>query len=162
MLQIILKYGPLLLKYAAVIRFLPLVSQLWSLIRTAERDFKGAGAGPERAKWVAQQFRALVDLLDEANVLDAKLCEVLRDGAEQFVELAVRLMKASGGIEPAPPTPTPGTSFPYSDVLYTFPDRSLLVHGDEIYQEPTGQSQWIVWGRIGSRPDSWHLIETIA
>jgi hypothetical protein len=58
-----------------------------------------------------------------------------------------------------PKQPTPPAGFPYMEPSINAPDRSRLTRGDEIYErlaDGAGPHSFIVWGRIGARPnDTW-------
>lgn len=152
-----LRYWSLISRYIEYLKFLPLLASLVQFVRAAQRDFR---TNEDRAAWAAEQFRNLVQIFASSGLLNADQTRRLLKGTDAFVTAIVSWFNVTqGDVPPAPPLP--GKPFPYSEVLNAYPDVTLLVPGDEIYEEPNGAARWIVWGQIGPKPDAWRLVKTL-
>lgn len=87
----------LILKYA---KYIPLLLDLITFIREAEKAFRGADTGPKKLAVVSEALSDMVTSLETAGVIPAKLAKVIRDGATVIVSLIVQLMNAEqGGVD---------------------------------------------------------------
>lgn len=94
----LLKYLPLLMRYAQYLKYIPFAVELVSLVKQAERKFREAKSGAQRLEWAREQFSALVAEFEEEGLISTDTAAKLRDGVEGFLSAIVTFMNAFGGV----------------------------------------------------------------
>jgi hypothetical protein len=158
----------LILKYGQYLKFLPLLVGIVRFVRDAERKFREAGSGADKARWVQSQLFAILDLAESVGLIGADFARSVREGSAHLIKMFVEGIKdVQGAVPPLEgdaPSSTPAVSaFPYEKIVEADPDRSLLKSRDKIYQFGD-ESRWIVRQGgvgIGALPEGWKLIETV-
>jgi hypothetical protein len=102
-LQLVIRYGSVIAKYGAYLKYLPFVYQLVIFIREAEGRFREAGSGTERLHWVEGELTRVINSAEAVGMVSARMAGILRENLEGFIRAAVELMKETGGIAPIEP-----------------------------------------------------------
>lgn len=138
------------MRYLQYLRYLPFVVQLVDLIRRAQREFPEKGSGQQKLAFVAERFESLVTITEQSGIISEKLAQTLRDGAITVIEILVRAMKDTGGIEPLPDD---GEETDPSKAIYTTKEDAIAaLSGRYIFVLEMADGTFRIWQNIGPLP----------
>jgi hypothetical protein len=135
-----------MLQYMKYLAYLPVLVQLITLIRTAERSFRGANTGADKARWVAEQFGMLVTVVETTGLIGAKPAAALRNGSAAIIKAVVDVMQdVHGGVPPlegddaavTEPFQLPNRAWNIGDELTQEPSKDDVQSGEDVYQRGT-------------------------
>lgn len=99
-MQTVIRYGSVIAKYGAYLKYLPFLYNLIVFVRQAQARFTEAGTGTERLRWAVAEYTRIIDSAEQYGLIQARFANSLRNIAEGVMTAIVEGMKEAGGVSP--------------------------------------------------------------